>query len=414
MSSFRRVRTSPAGRILQRPACKSLSIAGPRARFAALTIARLTLTAVAAFVLARLITGARSPILAPLTALIVVQVTLYHSLRTALERVGSVVAGVILALGLSNALGFTWWSLGITVAAALAVGSALRLGASALEVPISAMWILSLPTEPAVTGRVVATLIGAATGLVSNFLVAPLRVQPAEEAVDDLGHRLAELLDQMAADLASGSGPDHTGHWVGQARNLTAELAQVEHSLGQAEESVRLNPRGVLVVDPRIYLRRRLDALEHATFTIRGIAQSLDESADIAGELNPVRDPSAAHGIADVLRELAAVLRAYARLARSKSVDRDAMKAEVDRHLAEATQRQRAVADTLRADPAVWSVGWPLRGELITELDRLRTELHPAPPRTGRLAIAAQTMSWHHPFRAMVLSWRRRRVGGRA
>jgi hypothetical protein len=89
------------------------------------------------------------------------------------------------------------------------------------------------------------------------------------------------------------------------------------------------------------------------------------------------------------------------------------LKADVDEHLAEATQRQRAVADTLRADPTALSVGWPLRGELITQLNRLRAELHPAPPRTGRLAMAAQTVSWHHPLRAVILSWRRRRVGGR-
>jgi len=213
-----------------------------------------------------------------------------------------VVAGVLVALGLSNALGFTWWSLGLAIAAALAVGFALRLsnalgftwwslelaiaaalavgfalrlGDSVLEVPISAMLILSLPVEAVVAERIVATLIGALTGLVSNLVLAPLRVQPAEEAIDDLGRRLADLLDQMSADLAEGSGPKRTGDWVRRARVLTDELEQVDGALGQAEESVRLNPRGSVVIDPRVYLRRRLEALEHATLTIRGIARSL-------------------------------------------------------------------------------------------------------------------------------------------
>jgi uncharacterized membrane protein YgaE (UPF0421/DUF939 family) len=355
-----------------------------------------------------LVTGAKNPILAPLTALIVVQVTLYRTFRTALRRVLSVLAGVLVALALSRVVGFNWWSLGIAIAVALIIGFALRLGESALEVPISAMLILSLPTEAAVAGRVLATLIGAATGLASNVVFAPLRVQPAEEAVDDLGRRLADLLDQMSTALADGSAADRTGDWVARARELTAEFEQVEHALGQAEESVRLNPRGPRVVDPRIYLRRRLEALEHATLTIRGIARSLNDSAGLSDEVNPVRDPHAATRVADVLRDLAGALRAYGQLARSKAVDRGSLKSTVDRHLAAASEHQGAVADILRADPVTPSKGWPVRGELVIQLDRLSAELRPAPPldigRTG-----ANPDRLRRPARAIVGRWRRQR-----
>jgi uncharacterized membrane protein YgaE (UPF0421/DUF939 family) len=370
------------------------------------TIARLTITAVLAFELARLVTGAANPILAPLTALLVVQVTLYRTFRSALERVASVVAGVLVALGLSIAFAFTWWSLGIAIAVALAIGFALRLGDSVLEVPISAMLILSLPTEAAVAGRILATLIGAATGLLSNLIMAPLRVQPAEEAIDDMGRRLADLLDQMSTDLADGSGADRTGEWVARSKVLTADLEQVEQALGQAEESVRLNPRSPLVVDPRVHLRRRLEALEHATVTIRGIARSLNDSAGLSDEVNPVRDPHAATRVADVLRELAAAVRAYGHLAHSK-VDRGSLKSDVDRHLAAANEHQGSVADILRADPAAPSRGWPLRGELVTHLDRLRTELQPRPPKpSGR--TGANPEKWRRPLGAIVGPWRRR------
>jgi uncharacterized membrane protein YgaE (UPF0421/DUF939 family) len=348
------------------------------------TIARLTVTAVVAFVVARMVTG--DAVLAPLTALLVVQATLYRTFRSALQRVASVTAGVLMAVGLSTALGFTWWSLGITVAAALAVGYALRLGDSVIEVPISAMLILAVPTEAAVSGRIVATLIGAAVGLVSNLVLAPLRVQPAEEAVDDLGRRLADLLDEVADDLAAGRGPERAGAWLVRARVLTEESERVEDALGQAEESVRLNPRVARLADPRVYLRRRLVALENATLTIRGIARSLNDSTGLGDELSPVRDSEATLRIADVLRELAAVLRPYGRLARSKSIDRDALKSDVDRHLEQANRRQRELSALLRADPS--ESGWPLRGELTSHLDRLRTQLQPPParpdPKAGR------------------------------
>ena len=290
---------------------------------------------------------------------------------------------------------------------ALTIGFTLRLGESVLEVPISAMLILSLPTEAAVMGRILATLVGAAVGLVSNLVLAPLRVQPAEEAIDDMGHRLADLLDQMSADLAAGSGADRSGDWVARARALTAEFEQVEQALGQAEESVRLNPRGPLVVDPKVHLRRRLEALEHATVTTRGIARSLNDSAGLSNEVNPVRDPHAATGVADVLRELAAAVRAYAALARTKTVDRGSLKSDVDQHLTAANDHQGNVAEILRADPAAPSSGWPLRGELVTHLDRLRTELQPGPPKQhGR--TGANSQKWRRPVDATVGRWRRR------
>ncbi len=404
---LRGARAGVAGRVLPPPAQETLSLARRKAQPATLTIARLTVTAVLAFVVARMVTGAESPILAPLSALLVVQATLFQTFRSALQRVASVIAGVLVAIALSHALGFTWWSLGLAIAAALAVGYALRLGDSVLEVPISAMLILSLPGGAA-TERIIATLIGAATGLVSNLVLAPLRLQPAEEAIDDLSRRLADLLGQMAADLADGSGPERTDDWVHRSRVLTDELEQVERALGQAEESVRLNPRGSVVIDPRVYLRGRLEALEHATLTIRGIAHSLHDSAGLSDELNPVRDAHAAVRVADELRELAAALRAYGQLARSKSVDRGALKADVDRHLAAATEHHGDVADIMRADPAVPSPGWPLRGELVTHLDRLRSELYPAPPRHKGGVLTAQPEAWRHPIRAIVGEWRRR------
>jgi len=405
---LRGFRDRAAGRTLSRPARESLSIVSRRAQPAALTVIRLTAIAIVAFELARLVTGSPRPILAPLTALLVVQVTLFQTIRTALQRVASVLAGVLVALGLSTWLGFTWYSLAITIAAALTVGYVLRLGDSALEVPISAMLILSLPTENAGLDRIGSTLIGAATGLVLNLILAPLHVQPAEEAVEDLSRRLADLLDQMATDLEEGHATQRRHTWVERARALSEELERVEDAFDQAEESVRLNPRSVVVVDPRVYLRRRLDSLERVTLTVRGVTRSLNDTAGLAAEADPVRDPDTADPLAGVLRELAGALRSYGRLALSKSVDREALKADVDRRLAGAAERQRTVAETLHTETADPAAGWPLRGELVNHLERLRSELYPSPPQPQTLAGAAQPETWRHPIRAILGRWRRR------
>ena len=76
--------------------------------------------------------------------------------------------GVLLAIALADLAGFTWWSPGLTVAGGLAVGSALHLGDAVLEVPFSAMLILSNATRAAAVGRIAETAIGTARGLSST------------------------------------------------------------------------------------------------------------------------------------------------------------------------------------------------------------------------------------------------------
>ena len=115
-----------------------------RGRTALLRAMRLTGTAVAAYVAALEISSSSKPLLAPLTAMLVVQVTLFSTLHSGWQRVLSVMAGVMLAVGFSAVTGLTWWSLGILIAASIIIGQLLRLGTHLLEVPISAMLVLAV------------------------------------------------------------------------------------------------------------------------------------------------------------------------------------------------------------------------------------------------------------------------------
>src|SRR5690349_3595067 len=95
----------------------------------AFEIARLAVTAVLAFAFASWLpdTSPR-PVLAPLTAILVLQITLFQTIRHVWQRVVSVVVGVIVAALLSSLVGFSWWSLGLTITAALICGVLMRLG----------------------------------------------------------------------------------------------------------------------------------------------------------------------------------------------------------------------------------------------------------------------------------------------
>ncbi len=292
---------------------ETLTLVRHRTQPTAETIVRLTVTAVFAYLISLIVPGTSHSVLAPLTALLVAQVSLYQTLRNAITRVAAVVAGVLLAVGLAALVGFTWWSLGITIAVALAIGYALHLGDNTLEVPISAMLILSGDTKAAATGRIVDTFIGTAAGLVAGFVFTSPQVQPAEEAIEDLCRKMSDLLARMAAGLIEGDVPVATGDWLAQARSLGLEIRRVDDALRQAEESLRLNPRSLRLPYSPVSLRDSLETLEHETTTIRVLARSLADSTRLAGDDNPMNDPEARRRLAAVLRELSAAVTAYGR-----------------------------------------------------------------------------------------------------
>ena len=135
---------------------------------------KTTVAAVLSCELARRLLSDPVPLLAALTAVLVAQITIFETVRSGVERIGSVVAGVLVAALLSRVVGLTWWGLAIVIFASLAIGQLLRLGQQELEVPISAMLVLAVTgqTASAATNRIFETLIGAVTGVTVNAVLS--------------------------------------------------------------------------------------------------------------------------------------------------------------------------------------------------------------------------------------------------
>jgi hypothetical protein len=360
-----------------------LTLARRRTQPAAVYIARLTATATFAYLLALHVpAGTGRPVLAPLTAVLVLQASLYQTIRSGIKKVVSVAAGVLAAVGLSTLVGFNWWLLGLLIGAALLIGHILRLGDDILEVPISAMLIFSSVGEhAAATGRVVDTLVGTAAGLAGGLVFAPLRVQPAREAVGDLSGRLAGLLDRMAGDLGDEPDPSRVGGWLTQARDLRGEIERVDDTLRQAEDSARLNPRALrlpgALPETGVALRGGLETLERAALTLRFLARSVLDATHVDSDASPVRDAETRDRLAAVLTRLAAAIRTYGGLMQTLPSGDESLHTELNAELEQARDRQDRLADLLepRAVPDGGATEWPLRGEILSHVDRLRTRL---------------------------------------
>jgi uncharacterized membrane protein YgaE (UPF0421/DUF939 family) len=348
----------------------------------------MTGATVAAFVVAELV-GLREPppLIAALTALLVVQATLAGTLVNGVQRVLSVVAGVALAVLFVSVVGLTWWSLGALVAASIVVGQLLRLGPHLVEVPISAMLVLGVGhaagAESLGSGRVVETVVGAIVGVLVNIAFPPpVRTRDASGAVAAFADEIAALLSAAADALGRGPIPDDLAmQWLEDARRLNRHSPRLDQALVQLEESRRLNVRA-LRHRQEGGLRSNLDALEHSSVSMRALFRAVFDATRLRTGVED--DPEYADNVrcsaAVLMADMATVFRAFGRCARGR-VDgtADDERAALTSTLAIALEALRRRRDTLEGvligDPRIRHGLWELNAALVTTVDRMLLEL---------------------------------------
>jgi hypothetical protein len=200
-------------------------------------------------------------------------------------------------------------------------------------------------------------------------------------------------MDQMAHDLTHEPSGDDTRdadlsgaarQWLGQARALRNEIDRVDDTLRKAADSARLNPHRLVApadaaqaTETTVALRSALEALEHSALTLRGLTRSVLDSTGIASEASPIKDAYTRKRLASVLGKLGAAIRTYGRLVQAMPRGDESLESELTAEFDEAHQLQDELADLLK--PRVGDGGepseWPLRGEILTHVDRLRTGL---------------------------------------
>jgi hypothetical protein len=361
-----------------------------RRRLPGLRTAKTVLAAVAAFVVAGWLDTSALPVLAPLTALLVVQLTMYETLAHGRERILSVTAGVAVAAVFASVVGLTWWSLGAVVGVSLIAGRLLRLGPHLPEVAISAMLVLAVGgAESAAMERVVETLVGAVVGVLVNVLIAPpLYIQPVGEAIGELADRMGSYCRELAHALRTDWSRAAADQHLARARELGGEVARADRGLARTEESARLNPRGRLAREAQPRLRTALTALEHAQIGLRNLARALlDRTYYVPADAVEVAYPLEARAaLADVLDEVAVAVEAVGPVASGSGTADAGAGREVAEHLAEVQRRRDRLSALLFVDPHVDAAAWQQHGALLAAIDRLRVEID--------AAVRPPTESW--------------------
>jgi hypothetical protein len=296
---------------------------------------RITVAATASYVVALLLFPGTQPLLAPLTAMLVVQVTPVTLLTSGVDRVVAVVAGVALAVGFAAVVPLEWWSLAVLIAVSITIGQLLRLRSNMIEVAISGMLVLgvgSLGAESAAWQRITETLVGAAVGIAANLLFPPkVASADAGRAMDALADSVSGLLvhaaDQLAELLERDAEDEKGDHlaadlhglserWLDEVRTINHDIPNVGAALIRAEQGRRLNVRAVGTPDVGPGLRQGLEALEHSVVTLRNMFRAVaDASLDEAW----LREDTAADvlaGLAQTFRELGAGVDAFGELVR--------------------------------------------------------------------------------------------------
>ncbi|SOD58474.1 Uncharacterized membrane protein YgaE, UPF0421/DUF939 family [Streptomyces zhaozhouensis] len=372
-----------------------IDLAKRRAEPVGIQTVRSAAAATLAYMAALWLTNVTAPLLAPLTALLVVQVTLYSTLTTGVRRVNAVVTGVLLASAFSSVVGLSWWSLGLLILSALTAGHLVRVSEFVPEVAISAMLVLGV-TQVAETAldRVVETVIGAVVGLLFNLVfVPPVWVRSAGDDIEEQARRMRQLLVRLSEE-ASEREPRLTtlAEKLEEARQLDQDVAQVDASLTQAEESLRFNPRAKEPVLTRIVLRTGLDTLEVCAVILRTLSRNLTDLSALRGD-QPLFPEDVAPAVRELLSNLAGAVDSYATLITSQvSSDADEAEAFLEVELDAARVSREHVAQLLLARVQEHPKQWQWHGSMLAEVDRLLDELD-SEKRSTKLAAELDRVS---------------------
>lgn len=247
------------------------------------------IAAALSWAVALLVTGVDMPVIAPLTAIVVVQVSVRASIVNAIQRSAAVVIGVLLAIGVGDTLGLNALTVGLIVIGSLGFAQLLlRLPRpAAQQVPVSALVVLAAisatpSTRPIL--RAVDTVIGAAVGVAITFVAPASRLVDARQTLGRLAANTADVLTAMGTGVATTWTAEQSAEWRRRARTTRDRLVQqATEAVGSSREASRWNIRDRGHLPEMAKFEEALPRLERTAVGVSVIARGLDDHAHLHG-----------------------------------------------------------------------------------------------------------------------------------
>ncbi|WP_328370833.1 aromatic acid exporter family protein [Streptomyces sp. NBC_00445] len=263
-------------------------------------------------------------LLAPWTALFLVQSTVYRSLLSALQQFVVVVAGTLLAAGGGVLLQNTMAAMAVVLPLTVLLGNYTRFGSQGLYAPTAALFVLVYESYAGfdILHRLLETLLGATIGVCVNALVLPpVHTDRVRRLRSQLPRDCATLLHEVADGIEGVYDDGRVRGWYDRALRLTDVVAELRDARRWSDESFRFNPghklRRTVVPPPSADWDLTWDRItEHIRAAIRTLNDATTLPDCVPGILSPllrsagdVLDPGSADDRDRALNEMTAAHR---------------------------------------------------------------------------------------------------------
>ncbi|MFH9570993.1 aromatic acid exporter family protein [Streptomyces sp. NPDC017230] len=326
-------------------------------------------------------------LMAPWVALVLVQATVYSSVRQAGQQFGAICVGTLVASAAQALTDDNTGALVLSLPVLMLIANWSRFGGQGIYTATTAVFVLASGTPvsaSAVGHRVGQAALGAVIGVAVNaFVLPPIHLRDVRENLAALAREAGDVLHSVAADLRGNEWDAQTAAgWSSDSARLQRRLEALESARSWSQESLRLTygplralRRAPTAVPPEDEDQRWSRVTGNITALTRTLAVAADEHRTPALPEGPVLD-------------------LYARLLKLIG---DACRGEAGRLLGEAAEARpeeeteatmeelhRRLQDGLREQAGHGAARTAVLGTLLLQAENLWSEIVPEPQAQGR------------------------------
>ncbi len=226
--------------------------------------------------------------MAPWMAIVLVESTVYRSVRHGLQQLAAIAVGTAVATGCGMALGSSMAAMVLVLPAVMLLGQWKRLGSQGIFAGTAALFVLTTGpvTVAASASRLAEAGFGALVGIAVNALIRPpVYLRDTRAALQDAAQGAQELLREIARRLPQGQpDADTAADWHDAALRVQRLVDQARSAADWHRESLSANPlrRGGAVPQAGEDYDDAVTALDYIALHITDVTRTMLEASTSA------------------------------------------------------------------------------------------------------------------------------------